>query len=99
MAGQEARMALGMRGEAPELYGVRTRQQDQQPHTLTTPGQGQQTFTGQWDVVMGGEVVFRVPGETQAIANAAARQWILGRSREFLHDHQGQEVEVVPRYQ
>jgi hypothetical protein len=27
MAGQEARMALGMRGEAPELYGVRTRQQ------------------------------------------------------------------------
>jgi hypothetical protein len=26
MAGQEARMALGMRGEAPELYGVRTRQ-------------------------------------------------------------------------
>ena len=99
MAGQEARMALGMRGEAPELYGVRTRQQDQQPRTLTTPGQGQQTFTGQWDVVMGGEVVFRVPGETQAIANAAARQWILGRSREFLHDHQGQEVEVVPRYQ
>jgi hypothetical protein len=26
MAGQEARMALGMRGEAPELYAVRTRQ-------------------------------------------------------------------------
>lgn len=58
----------------------------------------QQTFTGEWDVVMGGEVVFRVRGETQAIANDAARQWILGRSREFLHDHQGQEVEVVPRY-
>jgi hypothetical protein len=29
MAGQEARMALGMRGEAPELYGVRTRQAQQ----------------------------------------------------------------------
>lgn len=58
----------------------------------------QQTFTGEWDVVMGGEVVFRVRGETQAIANNAARQWILGRSREFLHDHEGQEVEVVPRY-
>lgn len=58
----------------------------------------QQTFTGEWDVLMGGELVFRVRGETQAIANDAARTWILGRSREFLHDHQGEEVEVVPRY-
>lgn len=68
------------------------------PRTLTTPGQPQQTFTGQWDVVLGGEVVFRVPGENQSIANQAARQWILGRSPEFLRAHQGQEVEVVPRY-
>lgn len=89
-AEQEARSALGLRGEAPELYGVRTRQQTQQPQ--------QQTFTGEWDVVLGGEVVFRVPGENQAIANRAAQQWILGRSREFLNAHQGQEVEVVPRY-
>jgi len=65
MAGQEARMALGMRGEAPELYGVRTRQSDTAqggtvdvageqpaaPQTLTRPGQGQQQFTGTWRVL------------------------------------------------
>jgi pyrimidine deaminase RibD-like protein len=65
MAGQEARMALGMRGEAPELYGVRTRQSDAAqggtvdvageqpaaPQTLTRPGQGQQQFTGTWRVL------------------------------------------------
>lgn len=92
-AEQEARSALGLRGWDPAEYGVRTRQQQtqqQQPQ--------QQTFTGQWDVVLGGEVVFRVPGENQSIANQAARQWILGRSPEFLRAHQGQEVEVVPRY-
>ena len=89
-AGEEARQALGLRGEAPELYGVRTRQQSAQPQ--------QQTFTGYWDVKMGDEVVFRVQAETQGEANNKAREWILGRSREFLHDHQGQEVSVVPRY-
>lgn len=68
------------------------------PRTLTVPGQGQQVFTGEWDVVMGGEVVFRVPGENQGIANQAARQWILNRSSEFLRAHEGQEIEVVPRY-
>ena len=88
----QAHAAVGVRSWDPTEYGVRTRQQQ--------PAQSQQqTFTGEWDVVMGGEVVFRVPGETQAIANQAARQWILGRSPEFLRDHQGQEVEVVPRYQ
>jgi hypothetical protein len=81
-------------------YGVRTRQNNtsQPTPTSTTPGQAQQTFTGHWDVVLGGEVVFRVPGETQGIANAAARQWVLARSSEFLRAHQGQELEVVPRY-
>lgn len=92
-AEQEARSALGLRGEAPELYGVRTRQSAQQAQPQ------QQTFTGQWDVLMGGEVVFRVAGETQGIANNAARQWILGRSPEFLRAHEGQEIEVVPRYE
>ena len=71
---------------------------DQAPRTLTRPGQGQQTFTGEWDVVMGGEVVFRVRGENQGIANQAARQWVLARSPEFLRAHQGEEVEVAPRY-
>ena len=65
MAGQEARMALGMRGEAPELYAVRTRQSDAAqggvvdvageqptaPRTLTTPGQAQQQWTGAWLVL------------------------------------------------
>ena len=113
-AEQEARNALGLRGEAPDLYGVRTRQQGDAaqggtvdvageqpaatPRTLTVPGQGQQVFTGEWDVVMGGEVVFRVRGENQGIANQAARQWVLARSPEFLRAHEGQDVEVVPRY-
>lgn len=89
-AESEARSALGLRGWDPVEYGVRTRQQAAQPQ--------QQTFTGEWDVLMGGEVVFRVPGENQSIANNAARQWILGRSPEFLRAHEGEEVEVVPRY-
>lgn len=61
----EARAALGLRGEAPELYGVRTRASTDAaqggtvdvatdraaPQTLTRPGQGQQTFTGTWLVL------------------------------------------------
>jgi hypothetical protein len=65
-AGEEARQALGLRGEAVELYGVRTRQSDAAqgglidveieipdtaPRTLTTPGQPQQQFTGTWRVL------------------------------------------------
>ena len=88
----QAYAAVGVRSWDPTEYGVRTRQQQtqQQPQ--------RQAFTGEWDVVMGGEVVFRVPGENQSIANQAARQWILGRSPEFLRAHEGEEVEVVPRY-
>ena len=104
----EARTALGLRAEAPELYGVRTRQQasdivapglGEPTRTRTVPGQQQQVFTGQWDVRLGGEIVFRVYGETQGVANQAAREWLLGRSREFLRDHEGQELEVTPRYE
>jgi hypothetical protein len=77
-----------------------------QPGDIVAPGLGevpaqqpqQQTFTGYWDVKMGDEVVFRVQAETQGEANNKARAWILGRSREFLHDHEGQELSVVPRY-
>ena len=91
-AGEEARQALGLRGEAPELYGVRTRQaaQSTQPQ--------QQTFTGEWDVLAGDEVVFRVQAETQGEANQKAREWMLGRSREFLQQHEGQEISTRPRY-
>ncbi len=155
----EARRALGLRAEAPELYGVRTRQQSGRytyrvfttdsnqtagtfqsdgiqgstaaniafrnylssigrdssagfnyeeigrerestpTRTSTVPGQTQQTFTGYWDVKMDNEVVFRVQAETQGEANEKARAWILGRSSEFLRDHEGQEVSVVPRYE
>jgi hypothetical protein len=81
-----------------EVIGQERRQPAQTTQTLTRPGQ-QQTFTGQWDVMIGNEVVFRVPAETQGEANAKAREWILGRSREFLNQYQGQEVSTVPRYQ
>jgi hypothetical protein len=62
----EARGVIDQRREAPELYGVRTRQQDAAqggvvdvggetpataPQTLTRPGQGQQQFTGTWRVL------------------------------------------------
>jgi hypothetical protein len=91
-AGEEARQALGLRGEAPELYGVRTRQ----PAQSTQPQQ--QTFTGYWDVLAGDEVVFRVQAETQGEANQKAREWMLGRSREFLQQYEGQEISTRPRY-
>ena len=56
------------------------------------------TFTGQWKVLIDGEQVFVVPGETQGIANAAAQQWLRARSPEFMQQHQGGEVLVVPIY-
>jgi Putative amidoligase enzyme len=100
-AEQEARTALGLRAEAPELYGVRTRQQaDTAPaRTATVPGQAQQRFTGHWDVKIGDEVVFRVQAETQGEANQKARAWILQRSPEFIRQHEGGEVTVTPRYE
>lgn len=99
----EARNALGLRGEAPELYGVRTRQQgstgDTPARTATVPGQAQQRFTGFWDVKIGDEVVFRVQAETQGEANNKAREWVSQRSPEFRQQHQGGEVTVTPRYE
>lgn len=95
-AERAARNALGIRGEAPQLYGVRTRQQAQSaPGPL---GAGRELIPGMWNVLIDGQHVFRVPGATQGEANQAARQWILGRSAEFLRDHQGGEVEVVPAW-
>jgi hypothetical protein len=61
----EARGVIDQRREAPELYGVRTRQSDAAqggtvdvageqpvaPQTLTRPGQGQQQWTGEWLVL------------------------------------------------
>lgn len=76
----EARAALRIRSEAPELYGVRTRQQTQTvPQTLTRPGQGQQVFTGEWKIVDdSGQELHRFGGigNVQSDANRVAAQWI-----------------------
>jgi hypothetical protein len=79
-AEQEARSALGLRGEAPELYGVRTRQAAAQvPQTLTRPGQGQQTFTGEWQVLDPEDrEIYRFSGvgNNQSDANRVAMNWL-----------------------
>lgn len=94
-AEQEARSALGLRGEAPELYGVRTRPAAAQaPQTLTRPGQGQQTFTGEWKIVdANGREIHRFGGigNAQADANRVAIQWL---QRNTTHMQDG--VEVLP---
>ena len=59
-------MALGMRGEAPELYGVRTRP-------------GQQEWTGEWLVLdPNGRELHRFSGigNVQADANRHAMNWL-----------------------
>ena len=106
-AEEEARRALGLRAEAPELYGVRTRETasnadaaqgglvDVAPRTPTTPGQNQQVWTGEWKVLLpNGEEVYRFSGvgNNQADANRVAAQW--------LRDHgmgvSGEGFEVLP---
>lgn len=70
----------------------------QAPRTLTTPGLPQQQFTGRWIIRIGGQEVHRVGGlgNDQGDANRWARAWILRQDANFLRQHQGQEVEVVP---
>jgi hypothetical protein len=46
--------------------------------------------------MMDNQQVFVVTAGTQGEANEQARQWVLGRSPEFLAAHAGQELEVVP---
>jgi hypothetical protein len=65
-AEEEARQALGLRGEAPELYGVRTR-----------PTQG--SFTGEWKVVdPQGRIIYSFSGvgNNQGDANRVAMDWL-----------------------
>ena len=85
-AEQEARNALGLRGEAPELYGVRTRQQ-RMPE-----------FTGNWQIVVGGQEVhqFGGVGNSQHDANNYARNWIARQDQAWAREHQGEGVEVLP---
>lgn len=94
----EARTALGFRAEAPELYGVRTRQTQNDsttaPRTLTTPGQGQQVFTGEWKIVdpEGREIHrFGGIGNAQADANRVAMAWLTRNPRQMVSG-----VEVLP---
>lgn len=82
-AEEEARSALGIRGEAPELYGVRTRQQ-------ATGG----TFTGEWKVVdPNGQEIYRFSGvgNSQSDANNVAIRWLRDNPR-YMQDG----VEVLP---
>jgi hypothetical protein len=94
-AEHEARTALGLRGEAPELYGVRTRQAAAQaPHTLTRPGQGQQTFTGEWKVVDANDRElhrFGGIGNVQSDANRVAMDWLRRNPQ-----HMQSGVQVLP---
>jgi Putative amidoligase enzyme len=82
----EARMALGMRGEAPELYGVRT-------YAVRTP-QPAQEWTGAWLVLNSeGRVLQRFTGigNVQADANRHASNWLRSNPR-----HMQAGVTVVP---
>ena len=84
-AGEEARNALGLRGEAPELYGVRTRQTQQ-----TATG----AFTGEWKIVDANDREihrFGGVGNVQADANRIAMNWLRQNPR-----HMQSGVQVLP---
>jgi murein DD-endopeptidase MepM/ murein hydrolase activator NlpD/pyrimidine deaminase RibD-like protein len=91
----EARSVIDQRRESPELYGVRTQQADSAqggiidiepdvaqnfaPQTLTRPGQGQQTFTGNWLILdPDGQEIHRFSGvgNVQSDANRVAINWM-----------------------
>ena len=89
-AEQEARSALGLRGEAPELYGVRTRQQAA-PQPL---GAGQELVG--WKIVDAqGRTIheFSGVGNVQADANNFAVNWLRRNPQ-----HMQAGVEVVPNW-
>lgn len=81
-AEEEARSALGLRAEAPELYGVRTR--------ASSGGE----FTGTWKIVDGnGRELHRFSGigNNQTDANRFAIRWLTSNG----YGH-GTEVSVLP---
>ena len=78
--------------QAGGLVDVAGEQPAQAPRTLTTPGQGQQVFTGEWRVVdANGQELYRFSGvgNSQSDANRVAQQWA---QRNMVRD----EVDVVP---
>ena len=67
----------------------------QAPRTLTTPGQPQQVFTGEWRVVLpSGEEVYRFGGigNSQADANRTAAAWLRNNGMGV----SGEGFEVLP---
>ena len=80
------------------LIDVATDQPAQAPRTLTTPGQGQQVFTGQWQVVdNNGQELYRFSGvgNSQGDANRVAQQWVNAqRAQGNVID--AREVDVLP---
>jgi hypothetical protein len=69
------------------------------PQTLTRPGQDQQTFTGEWRVIVDGEEVYRFSGvgNNQGDANRVGQNWILQQIRQgTLTPVEGVDVEVLP---
>jgi hypothetical protein len=95
-AESEARSALGLRGEAPELYGVRTRQQSQGGNEVgdryTPTGSGE--FTGQWFILDPDNIIiykFGGIGNSQSDANRHAMNWLTRNPRQMVDG-----VTVVP---
>jgi hypothetical protein len=80
------------------LIDVATDQPAQAPRTLTTPGQGQQVFTGEWQVVdNNGQELYRFSGvgNSQSDANRVAQQWVNAqRAQGNVID--AREVDVLP---
>jgi len=101
-AEQEARSALGLRAEAPELYGVRTRASAQPVAGSTQDLQQQRAqgaFTGSWKVMVDGEEVYRFGGvgNNQGDANRVAREWLTQQIRNrSLHVAASANIEVLP---
>jgi hypothetical protein len=65
------------------------------PQTLTRPGQDQQTFTGEWKVLLpSGEEVYRFGsvGNSQSDANRVAAFWL----RQNGYGVSGEGFEVLP---
>jgi putative chitinase len=70
-----------------------------EPSTLTRPGQGQQTFSGEWKVMVNDEEVYRFGGvgNNQGDANRIGRDWILQQIRQgTLNPIEGAGIEVLP---
>ena len=93
----EARNALGLRGEAPELYGVRTRASSEPVAGSTQDIQQQRAqggFTGAWKIMLNGREVHRFSGvgNSQADANRVAASWL----RQNGMGVSGEGFEVVP---